>query len=154
MSGSWPTNELPNLKNSNYQVTSPATRQYNCIAWAAGDSSRKWWPDPLYIGYWPAEATRSQTLEGFISAYSQLGYLPCDNGALEKGLEKVAIFATETANALSPKHAAIQLEDGRWSSKLGDFEDIAHLSVRDVEGPSYGQVIAFMSRPRQSVIDK
>ena len=37
---------FPGLRNSAYRVTSPAARDYNCIAWAAGDATRWWWPDP------------------------------------------------------------------------------------------------------------
>src|SRR5713101_10154879 len=35
-----------------YRVTSPATRNYNCVAWAASRTDRWWWPSPF--AYWPA----------------------------------------------------------------------------------------------------
>ena len=33
---------FPNLEAGNYAVTSPSTPEYNCIAWAAGDTET-WW---------------------------------------------------------------------------------------------------------------
>lgn len=146
MTGSWSPNELPNLTNKNHTVTSPATDQYNCIAWAAGDDERRWWPDPLNIEYWPAGVQRGESLQDFIDAFSSLGYTPCDDGNLECGIEKIALFAKNSAAGPKPTHASVQLESGEWSSKLGGFEDILHTSVRDVECPAYGQVVAFMSR--------
>ena len=148
MSGSWSPNELPNLTNQNRTITSPATGRYNCIAWAAGDDTRQWWPDPFGIGYWPPSAQRGGTLPDFVDAYSKLGYAPCSNGALVAGVEKIGIFAKPSGAGLTPTHAAVQLENGKWSSKLGPCEDITHAAVTDVECPAYGQVVAFMSRPR------
>jgi hypothetical protein len=28
---------FPNLRDSGYRITGPATNRYNCIAWAGGD---------------------------------------------------------------------------------------------------------------------
>ena len=53
MSGSWNYSEFPRLTAADYQVTSPATRKYNCIAWSVDATDAKWWPDPLGIGRWP-----------------------------------------------------------------------------------------------------
>jgi hypothetical protein len=74
MPGSWPTSELPNLNDNNCQVTSMASRRYNCIAWAARENTRWWWPDPLGVGYWPSGVQRSETPEAFVAAYSTLGF--------------------------------------------------------------------------------
>ncbi|HEX4644075.1 MAG TPA: hypothetical protein VH598_00545, partial [Verrucomicrobiae bacterium] len=47
-------------------------------------------------------------------------------------------------------HAAIQTEDGKWRSKLGDFEDIEHNLLSSLEGTWYGTVTSkFLKRPRQ-----
>jgi hypothetical protein len=46
-------------------------------------------------------------------------------------------------------HAAYQLENGNWVSKLGDFEDIEHFKAEILHGPQYGIIIRYMSRPRQ-----
>jgi len=45
---------FPGLRGAPYQVTSPVTIRYNCIAWAAGDSARWWWPElDRENGWWP-----------------------------------------------------------------------------------------------------
>lgn len=33
-------NEFPHLAATGYRITSPATRAYNCFAWAAGEDDR------------------------------------------------------------------------------------------------------------------
>jgi hypothetical protein len=59
-------------------------------------------------------------------------------------MEKIAIFADATG---SPTHAARQLTSGRWTSKLGEAEDIEH-ELRAIEGDIYGTVVAILKRPR------
>lgn len=140
MPGSWPIRELPYLDNDNCEITSPPTRHYNCIAWAADENARWWWPDPQGIGYWPPGVQRAATLEAFEAAYATLGYEPCTDSSLEPDIEKIAIFALNLGGLVVPTHAAIQLTSGQWSSKLGEFEDITHDRVEDVRGPVYGSV--------------
>lgn len=130
---------FPNLKNTNYKVTSPNTPIYNCIAWAAGESHRWWWP---LLGYWPKKVPRQLTLEAFVEAYSTLGYIPCDNENLEQGFEKVAIYLNDNGE---PTHAARQLSDGNWSSKLGRSHDISH-PLHAIEGEAYGKVATILKR--------
>ena len=94
MLGSWPIYELPNLVPETYDITSSATRRYNCIAWAAGEDFRNWWPDSFDVGYWPPGVPRQVTIQAFIRAYGALGYRPCIDGALEPGVEKIALYGT------------------------------------------------------------
>lgn len=149
MPGSWPSHELPYLTDDSCRVTSPAARRYNCIAWAAGNSTRKWWPDPMGIGHWPSGVAREVTVEAFMQAYETLGYTLCLNGSLESGLEKIAIFGVKNPDgSVLPTHAALQLESGEWTSKLGPFEDVIHSDVDAVRGPVYGRVVLYMSRSR------
>ena len=51
---------FPNLNGTGYEVTSPAQRGYNCIAWAAGDDSRE--PDSFGQYYWPEDLPREYTV--------------------------------------------------------------------------------------------
>ena len=148
MPGSWPQHELPHLTDQNCQIQSRATRRYNCIAWAAANNTRQWWPDPMGIGYWPPNVTRADTTEAFLSAYKALGYTLCFDGTLEAGIEKIALYGNGPAGQEIPTHAALQLEGGAWTSKLGDFEDIIHTTPADAEGPIYGRVICYLARPR------
>jgi hypothetical protein len=40
-----------------------------------------------------------------------------------------------------------RFEDGVWSSKLGDGNDIAGVTLEDLEGKLYGKVVKVLSRP-------
>jgi hypothetical protein len=55
----------------------------------------------------------------------------------------IALFADKND---FPLHAARQLPSGRWTSKLGELEDIEH-GLRDLEGDAYGTVVLIMKRP-------
>jgi hypothetical protein len=135
---------FPNLPASNPDVTSPIDKNYNCIAHAAGVSDKWWWPDPLGDYFWPASAMREETIGAFVDAFRTMGYDRCVDGVLESGVEKIALFA----DGGRPTHAARQLSDGRWTSKLGKDIDISH-ELGAVEGPLYGTVAAFMRRSTQ-----
>lgn len=132
---------FPKLAGSIYAITSPPTQDYNCIAWAAGDDQHWWWPDAAGIRFWPATVPRTETLQAFQKLFESLGYVVCADDAHEAGYEKVAIFKT----ADGPQHAARQLANGRWTSKLGELADIEH-ELRDLEGIEYGNVVAVLRR--------
>lgn len=132
---------FPALRNEGFEETSPASEKYNCIAWAAGRPSQWWWPYQHPAYYWPEGHAHEVTLEAFIRAFVSLRYQQCENGELEAGFEKVAIYAVEG----KPTHAARQLGDGRWTSKLGKDIDITH-TLRGLEGPVYGHVASYLKR--------
>jgi hypothetical protein len=140
-----PIDELfPGLTKSGFLVTSPATRDYNCIAWAADDTTRWWWPDrdPNNDAiFWPESVVAEETLDAFLAVFTLLGYAEGCDEALESGFEKVALFA----NAGVPTHAARQLPSGLWTSKLGLREDIQH-ELHALSGAEYGAVVLIMKR--------
>src|SRR5207244_1324872 len=84
---------FPKLAVDGFTVTSPATKRYNCIAWAAGHSDTWWWPDAdPDFGVWPEGVERKPTVENFIKAYELFGFKICDDDLVEAGFEKVAIY--------------------------------------------------------------
>jgi hypothetical protein len=83
-----------------------------------------------------------------MAAYETLGYTLCFDGALQDGIEKIALYGKGAVGSEVPTHAALQLESGKWTSKLGPFEDVHHDTPDDAMGPVYGRVLCFMSRPR------
>jgi hypothetical protein len=149
MPGSWDPalNEFPNLTDLNHSEESPALNRYNCIGWAAEDDQNWWWPDGAY---WPPGVSRDLTTEAFIQAYATLGYVDCGNdGTLEAGFDKIALYAQHIPGVgWEPTHAARQLPDGCWTSKLGPFEDINHLDVGAVAGGLYGVVVRYLKRKK------
>ena len=83
----WIERDFPNLLTTGYEITSPDTIDYNCIAWAAEDNERWWWPDSQNIDYWPAGVPREVTINAFMQAYQTIGYELCDRPNLERGFQ-------------------------------------------------------------------
>jgi hypothetical protein len=135
--------EFPGLSAFNHWIKSPQTILYQCVAWAMGDDTRRWWPDAMGICYWPPKAPRAETIEAFTQMLRLYGYSPSTSRKVEKRIEKVALYALNN----SPKHLARQLQKGKWTSKLGDSEDIEH-TIEALEGPHYGTVVQIYARPR------
>jgi hypothetical protein len=119
---------------------SPATSSYNCIAWAAGETAAWWEPHPDY--YWPEGVSLDYTLPAYIAAFQTRGFDICANGSLEPGVEKIVLYEINGY----PTHAARQLANGNWTSKLGHFEDIQHTDLGCLEGPLYGSARIYMKR--------
>jgi hypothetical protein len=135
---------FPRLQADTFHVTSPRDRAYNCVAWAAGVTDAWWWPiGEEWEPFWPDGVPREVTIEAFRLAFGALRYVPAESPHLQEGVEKVAIFAEVTR----PTHAARQLSNGRWTSKLGKGEDIEH-ELHDLEGDIYGTVVLVLQRPK------
>ena len=137
---------FPGLAATGYQETSPATPEYNCIAWAAATEEDWWWPDAFGEYYWPSGVPRVETIEAFITAYSLLGYTPCETADLEHEYEKIALYIDPQG---IPTHAARQLPSGKWTSKLGQMEDIEHNTLDGLNGSIYGKVGQILKRSTQ-----
>ncbi len=129
--------------NANWTAESAPDKRYNCIGWAAGDSSQWWQPSGMGGDYWPPGAPLEVTVEAYRAAFEAEGYMPCPTGDFETGYEKVAIFAVA---GIDPSHAARQRPDGQWTSKLGEGVDISHKSPEDVGGGLYGEIVLFLRR--------
>lgn len=128
-----------------YAVTSSEADAYNCIAFAAGDTTR-WWEPLLEPGYyWPSGAygENNYSVAALKRCFAEIGFEECSNGILEEGCTKVALYAIDADDY---EHAALQEANGEWSSKLGRGFDIRHKTAECVCGPKYGQIMAFMKR--------
>jgi hypothetical protein len=136
--------DFPRLTPLNHKVTSPPSPEYNCIAWSAGDSSR-WWQPGIF---WPIEtAANEYGIHVLEELFVSVGYINDEtNGDPEPGFEKVALYG----NNLFYTHAARQLPNGKWTSKLGSCEDIEHDRPEDVSGGVYSEVVQMMKRPARS----
>jgi hypothetical protein len=149
---------FPQLRRGEYRKTSCEDTHYNCIDHAAGKDDNWWWPpvDGEMEGvHWPAGVAPVETVEAFILAYETEGYeiCPTQSRELEAGFEKIAIYIDVDG---TPTHAARQLPDGSWTSKLGDWEDIQHQTLEALETGDdeahqelgYGKVAKIMRRRR------
>lgn len=133
---------FPNLTVENSRPTSAYDEGYNCIAWAAEDTDYWWWPDVMGQHYWLADVPREETLDAFVRAYGMKGYTQRCDSTMEPGRQKVAIYV---ASSGKPTHAARQLLDGWWASKLGQQIDIEH-EFAALDGPAYGSVAVVLAR--------
>ena len=143
---------FPNLVGSNWDIESPEDYNYNCIAWAAGEDHRRWWPSlcpvpGMPLDYWPEGVPREETIPSFIMAFETIGYRPCRSGSFLLGFGKVALYAD---SELTPTHMARRrLFWKGWLSKLGDYEDIFHPRLENVTGSGpndYGDVVQYLKR--------
>lgn len=140
---------FPDLQISGYSITSPATPEYNCIAWAASEAEVWWEPDPLNLYYWPSNTPRRYTLEAYKKAFETIGYTLCNNFLYEERVEKIAIYVDSRGK---PTHAARQLSSGNWTSKLGQLEDIEHATLENIAGQRYGSVGVILKRSKKVMI--
>jgi hypothetical protein len=130
---------FPRLTATNHRVTSPSTTLYNCIAWAA-DDTKNWWQPGLH---WPFPThPLDDTIAELRKVFESLGYEECPSSDWQPGLEKVALYGVLEIYT----HVARQLSDGKWTSKLGNEEDIEHDAPESVAGGIYGEVVLFMKR--------
>jgi hypothetical protein len=141
----WET-EFPHL--GSWTKSSERSDQYNCAAFAAGDQSQKWDPFPPGLHYWPVNFARSYASDVWVRVYATIGYSVCADGELEDSYEKIVIYTNAYGGV---EHVARQLPDGRWTSKIGDEEDIIHESPQSLS-VGYGQPTIFMRRRLGSAI--
>lgn len=140
----WEANDSSwRIRNWDYSiVVEDWDLQFNCIAWAAGDRENWWWPSKNNkAAYWPEKAPREETLEAFIRAYATLGFEVCEGDSFEPDYDKIALYVAPDGR---PTHAARQLDEHCWSSKLGEAEILCH-PLKALEG-KYGQVKAVLRR--------
>jgi hypothetical protein len=130
--------DFPRLTPGNHRVTSPRSPDYNCIAWAAGDTAHWWEPGT----YWPGGPAAGYALADLEALFRAMGYEVCPGDRPEAGWEKVALYANDAFYT----HAARQLASGWWTSKLGGSEDIEHDSPDAVAGGVYGEVARILRR--------
>jgi hypothetical protein len=148
MPGSWDPNDFPNLVASNHALTSVYDTRYNCIAWAANDTSAWWEPFNGPGIYWPPGAPTDYSIWAYAAAFATLGYVECQTPTFEDGWEKIALYAELVHGEILATHAARQLADGTWTSKLGDLEDISHADLDALCGRAYGADVMYMKRVR------
>lgn len=144
--------EFPNVAREGYAKTSEQSFAYNCIAWAANDQTRWWWPSgKTALGneaYWPKKVPRTRSLNAFTKLFKELGYEISrnDDGSFEPGFEKVAIYV----DAGGPTHAARQLDTGEWTHKVGANIDCS-ATLEAFAGGSYGTVVRILKRKRRPI---
>lgn len=126
-----------------YKITSHPDSKYNCIAWAAIVSNKWYWPTPFLDGvYWPEEIPANDQLDSFIKLFESLGYETVGMDiSYDPKYRKVALYQKPNGRCT---HAARQLRNGYWTSKLGISQDIQHGTPYSIECPTYGTVAVIL----------
>lgn len=84
-------------------------------------------------------------IDTMVRFYQNEGFALCGTDTLpEDGFEKVVLYSSGGLF----KHAALQLEDGTWTSKLGEHEDISHTTAEFLLGGEYECIVHVLKRPR------
>ncbi len=153
-------NNFPKLiLDPNFKISSPINVNYNCIAWAGIRDDEFWWPEiePYNLDgvkyKWPFNIENNDKLKFFIELYSKLGYIETSNniGNEHPKFRKIAVFIKIDPLNLdiltnTCTHAARQLKNGLWTSKLGRFHDIVHSNPYDLEGKAYGNIAIILKK--------
>lgn len=130
-----------------YRDTSEASIEYNCLSWALGINWTRYDPEPACAGYfWFPGVEREWTLNAIRKIFKYHDYVECDSHDLEEGFEKVVFYIDDTGQ---PGHFARQLPDGKWTSKLGDLNDIEHDTLESLICDEYGKPGLAFKRKRQ-----
>ena len=136
----WLNVSFPNLCNEGFIVIDPPSDLYNCISYAAEDTSQ-WW-DHTLRRYWPSYATRSERIESLQEVFNGLGFQECKDDSVEPGYQKIALYEDQGAW----EHASVQMPNGAWRSKMGKGPVIEHRSPGSLSGGPYGNATVYMRR--------
>lgn len=145
------TDVFPDLTDDvNFEILSPETPVYNCIAWAMQLTDR-WVSIYDYPGFWwPDGVEKSMSVNALVHAFEAVGFTLCDNNHFEEGFDKVVLYKDEYADKWT--HASRIMSDTSEHSKFGQSWDGTHShNVLCRTGPgheeeSYGVPYAFMKR--------
>jgi len=135
-------------QDEHFEITSEASDNYNCIAWAYNITDRWMWPNTEHsrfldgIDYWPSDEILNSDVSHFIKAFELLGYRVCENCKFDPKYRKIALYVK--SNSTKCTHAARELENGLWTSKLGKEVDIQHGTPYTIENDIYGKAYCFM----------
>lgn len=138
--------------DSKFQVTSPQTWVYNCIAFAMG-SSEMWvasgHPNKGWYSWWPTGIPRNSEPQSLIEAFQSVGFELCEDDLPEDGYDKVVLYRKfhNKLNRYTWTHAARVVDVHELHSKIGASYDIHHRDGDIFENCSYGEEYAFMRRP-------
>jgi hypothetical protein len=134
---------FPEAPQGSLEQRSPKDPLHNCIAFALGDTQRWWWPSTRgKPAFWPRGIRREASIAAFAALFASFGYERCNSTNVEAGYTKIALYA----RGVKPTHAAKQLPNGNWASKMGSFEDIEH-TLDALRGKSYGRVVRLFRKP-------
>lgn len=93
---------------------------------------------------WPIGILDDGSVESAIQFFETYGFTPTtlDDVSVEPGVIKIAIYGDDEGYT----HAARQLTNGKWTSKIGKLQDIEHDTLDALSSKAYGQVVQIMRK--------
>ena len=128
---------FPNLGLSDFEFTSLRDEDYNCVAW--GLESKEDW-----IQFKDEEGNYDLRICTYLKYFEERGYSIITDLNVNETTSKVAIYFDNNTGDF--KHVSRQLDNGRWTSKIGDWEDLSHSSIEVLLGKSYGNDFVLMQK--------
>ncbi|MCP4349982.1 MAG: hypothetical protein GY795_31260 [Desulfobacterales bacterium] len=129
-------NAFPKI-NDEYEVLSPETGDYNCIAHTLGKKNE--WVNPK-------TGSKADPLSEMDKIYAEQGYKRSSSMDFshKTGKQKVTVYAIKNPDGSIKNitHGAIQDNYGTWESKLGGGPLIRHKTPNALNGPVYGEPVA------------
>lgn len=142
---------FPKLRSDHkFKITSKRDTKYNCIAWSVIYDDRNLWPPGKVttldgVSYiWFDDLPKDDSLETFIQLYKKFKFEVCEDHNFEEGYRKIAIYSNPKTGKCT--HASRQRNNGEWTSKLGQEQDIAHSDPYSIESDTYGKVALIMRK--------
>lgn len=135
--------DFPRLRRGLYRRTSRHDTNYNCFAWAVGETHRRWDPTRARTkrNHWPTESTSTQLVDA-VQAFESIGFHPVDEPTGTAKRQTITLYTAEGHIT----HAARLLENGAWTSKLGEDIDIEHDTLEVLGGGIYGEPSVILER--------
>lgn len=131
------------LGPDNYEAVSDEDINYNCLAFALGDTHNWWEPTAMFGYYWPPGFPADVSVETVKKIIRLHGYVVEVDKNTRPSTEAIAIYAKNHEWEHFAKYT-----NGRWVSKLGDGHDISHATLGALEGDYYGEVVLVLSREK------
>ena len=137
---------FPLLKGDvNFEILSPETPIYNCIAWAMQFNDR-WVSIGDYPGYWwPDGVAKNMSSDALIKAFEAVGFSVTSDCKIEKDFDKVVLYKNDKTNEWT--HASRIVADAIEHSKFGQLWDGSH-STNSISGIVYGTPYCYMKRSK------
>jgi len=126
--------QFPNL--TDFELYENTSDLYNCISHSIGMKVWAWPKEGGHRNYWPI-SNMNEDKKSFDEFYAYHGYNICNmDFRYNPNYSKIALYGKDN----NPKHAAKQIDEIWWESKIGQSEIIRH-KLFDLEGFKYGDVI-------------